>query len=766
MALQKLEFRPGINKESTTYANEGGYYDCDKIRFRSGFAEKIGGWVSISTNTFKGIAHALWNWVTFTANNLVGMGTNSKYYIENGGTYYDITPLAQTLTLPNNPFATTSGSLLVTVTTSTAHGAAIGTYVTFSGVSGGGVVNGITLDGEFEIISVPSATTFTIVGATTASGTSSGGGAAVSAEFQINAGNATFSGGVGWGGPPWGYGGWGSATVVGTDLRLWSQDNFNDDLIMAPRQGSIYYWTLDLSSYARAVTLADKADSIVKFTTAATFTTGDGSIIVTDPSGITSGAVVTGIGIPTGTYVTTAYISGSTEVPISAPTTAPSAGDYTFSYAGRHVPTQTNHILTSSVGNFTIAIGATPYNPTSFNTTFNPLLIRWSDADNAYEWVPSTTNQSGEQLLSLGSYTIGALDTRQEILIWTDSALFSMQYLGPPYIWGFNLLMDNISIMSPNSAVVVNNVTYWMGSDKFYMYSGRVETLPCAVRQYVFTDINRSQLGQIVSGTNEGYNEVWWFYPSADSNVNNRYVIYNHLERIWYYGSMNRTAWLDSPGLRQYPLGVISLQNSYLDQAVDAVTTSITLVNGLSYPNSGVVIIGTEKITYTGRADNTLLGCVRGALGTTAASHIQYSPVTYSIRSQILFHEYGNDDASTDENLPIESYIESSDFDIGDGHNFGYVWRILPDLTFAGSDVANPSVQLTVKARQNSGSNYAAADEPTVTKTASYPVEQYTGQVYTRVRGRQMAFRVDSTALGVSWQVGAMRIDIRPDGRR
>jgi hypothetical protein len=774
MPLQKLELRPGINKESTTYANEGGFYDCDKIRFRSGYAEKLGGWISISGNTFKGMAHSIWNWIASSVTSLLGFGTNQKYYIESSGIYHDITPLNHTLALPNNPFATTSGSLLVTVTTSAPHGATIGTYVTFSGST---AVAGITLNGEFEIITVPTDTTFTIIGNVPASATTSGGGAAVSAEFQLNAGNAAFVGGVGWGGPPWNTGGWGSSTPVGIDLRLWSQDNFNDDLIMAIRGGNIYYWTLDLVNFNRATTLQAKADTVVKFTTDATFGLGDTTIYVTDSSGITSGAVVTGTGMSADTYVTQNYVPGSLEIPISAPTTAPSSGAYDFSYAGRHVPTTTNQILTSSVGNFTIAIGATPYDPTSFNTTFNPLMIRWSDADNAYEWVPSTTNQSGEQLLSLGSYAVAAFDTRQEILIWTDAGLFSMQYLGPPYIWGFNLLMDNVSIISPNSAIAVNNVTYWMGVDKFYMYSGRVETLPCTVRQYVFADINRSQINQIICGTNEGFNEVWWFYPSADSNVNNRYVIYNHLERIWYVGSMDRSAWIDSPGGHQNPVAAFSLQASYVgDQTsingspananMTATATSIILIDATSYPNSGTIMIGSEKITYASKNGNTLLGCVRGAGGTTAATHLQYSSVSYSVFNQLMDQEQGNDDVTTDTALPIEAYIETSDFDIGDGHNFGYVWRMLPDLNFNGSSVTNPEVVLTVKGRQNSGTAYATADEPTVTRTQQYPIELYTGQVYTRVRGRQMAFRVDSTAIGTAWQMGAMRIDIRPDGKR
>jgi hypothetical protein len=304
-----------------------------------------------------------------------------------------------------------------------------------------------------------------------------------------------------------------------------------------------------------------------------------------------------------------------------------------------------------------------------------------------------------------------------------------------------------------------------MGVDKFYTYSGRTETLPCTVRQYVFNDINLAQSYQIVRGTNEGYNEIWWHYPSANSQVNDRYVIFNHLERIWYVGTMNRTAWLDSP-LRSFPMASFSVQNSYLSAAITSSSVTIALINGASYPAAGTVQIESEIITYTSSSANVLSGCTRGALGTTAASHSQYVAVTYYVPNQVMYHEDGVDDGSLQVSLPIEAYIQSSDFDIGDGHNFGFVWRILPDVTFAGSTSQYPALTMTIRPRQNSGTAYGTPDPNTVTRSSTYPVEQYTGQVYTRLRGRQMAFKIDSTALGVAWQLGSPRIDIRPDGRR
>jgi hypothetical protein len=765
MPLTKLQFRPGINRELTTYANEGGYYDCDKVRFRSGQPEKIGGWINQSTYTYSGACRSLFNWVTFNDENLLGLGTNQKFYVELFGIYHDITPISQTLTLPTDPFSTTLGSYAVVVTTSAPHNISIGTYVTFSSVSGGGVVNGVTLNTNLEVIATPASTSFTVRANQVATSTGTGGGATVLAEVDLNAGNAVFSLGLGWGGGPWGFGGWGIGSTIATQIRLWSQDNDNENLLLNPRGGPIYYWEKDTSFWSRAITLNAYTNTQVKTTTTATFASSATSITVTNPTGIETGSVISGTGIAAGTFVTTAYIPGSTTVPISAATTAGSSGSYTFSYSGRHVPNNTYKISTSSAGNFCIAFGSNPYNPVNFSENFDPLLVRWSDADNPFEWVPSTLNQSGETRLSYGSYIVTSTDTRQEILIWTDAAIFSMQYLGPPYVWGINLLLENISIASPNAAYTVNNVTYWMGVDKFYVYSGRVETLPCALRQFIFTNINTDQLAQVVCGANEGYNEVWWFYATADSLINNRYVIYNYVENTWAYGNLERGYWLDSP-LRQFPMAAFSYQKSFLLDAIDAVTDTIQLLNAASYPNTGVVTIDFEKILYTGKTSSSLTGCVRGYDGTAATSHIQYSEVTHSVPNQIMNHEFGNDDRSTAETLPIEAFIQSSDFDIGDGHNFGFVWRILPDLTFIGSSSNTPSVNLTIKARQNSGTPYDLSNSPTVQETTSIPIELYTGQVYTRIRGRQMAFRLASSDLGVAWQMGAMRIDIRPDGRR
>jgi hypothetical protein len=635
MPLQKLQFRPGLNREGTDYSNEGGWYDGDKIRFRSGFPEKIGGWTRLCNPQFLGTARALWCWIDLDGANYLGIGTNVKYYIEYGSTYYDITPVYYTSDPAlSGPFTATDGSTTLTVVDAQ-YSPSAGDYVVFSGATGlGGNVTASVLNTEFEVTSVVNATAYTVTLPVTANSSDTGHGGTVTAEYLYPSGLDVTVIGTGWGTGPYSRGGWGSGYTSGISqqLRLWSNDNYGQDLVIAPRGGGIYYWQDALTVAARAKLLSDLATA---------------------------------------------------------------AG-----YDGDFVPTATLAVSASAIQRFIIAMGANPYDPADSATEFDPMLVRWSDQENPYQWVPAVTNQSGEFRLSNGSYIVTYKNTRQEILVWTDSCLYSMQYLGPPYVWGFNILMDNISIISPNAAITVNNVTYWMGNDKFYMYSGRVETLPCSLRQYIFDNINMQQSYQVFSGSNEGYNEVWWFYVSNESTDNtvDKYVIYNYLDRVWYYGTMARTAWLDS-GVRPYPM---------------------------------------------------------------AADY----------NRRILYHESAVDDVSGLTPVAINAYVQSSDFDIGDGHNFGFVWRILPDVNFNGSNVNQPYVTMTVKPRQNSGTPYGTADNPQVqsqdnySRIGVYNIQQFDGQVYTRLRGRQLAFRIESNNVGTAWQLGTPRIDIRNDGRR
>ena len=718
MPLQKLQFRPGLNREGTDYSNEGGWYDGDKIRFRSGFPEKIGGWTQLSTAQFTGVARSIWPWANADAgagNVYLGVGTSTKYYIYANGAYNDITPIVGTNTLTVTPITASNGSSTLTIKDA-AYTPNVGDYVIFSGATSlGGNITAAVIDQEYVITSVNSATsTYTVTAKSPSTGlpvlansSDTGHGGTVLASYEYPTGANIFSYGTGWGTGPYSRGTWGSGytTGVANQLRLWSNDNFGGDLVIAPRGGPIFYWQDASGLNTRAQYLSNDANSTTALTLSAT--AGDITFINAATSITVSSAfansiypymVIAGTNLPAGTKVDAAYLTGSTTVPITTTTTGVSSGIYNFSYAGAFVPVATYQVVASSIQEFVIALGANPYSPNDANTAFNPLLVRWSDQANPFQWIPDVTNQSGEYTLTNGSYIMGARATRQEILVWTDSAIYSMQYLGAPYVWGFQILMDNISVISPNCMITVNNVTYWMGRDRFYMYSGRVEVLPCALRQYIFDDINQDQAYQVFAGANEAYNEIWWFYCSTGSNTVDKYVIYNYLDRVWYYGTMSRSAWFQSGSL-QYPI------------AAD----------------------------YNGR---------------------------------LLNHEDGCDDQSTASPQAIDAFVQSSDFDIGDGHNFGFVWRILPDVNFNGSTTNQPAVTMTVKPRENSGTPYGSADNPQVqsaqnyTTVPEYTVQQFTGQVYTRLRGRQMAFRIESTKLGFAWQLGSPRIDIRPDGRR
>ena len=618
MPLQKILFKPGVNRENTRYTTEGGWYDCDKVRFRQGTPEKIGGWQRISSTTFLGVCRSLWNWVTLGSQNLLGVGTNLKFYIENGGAYNDITPLRKpAATLGNNPFSTTSGSTTVVVTDATG-GFANGAFVTFSGAT---AVGGLTLNGEFQLTTIGiSATTYSITASSAASSTATGGGASVLAAYQINPGPEYAVPLVGWGAGAWGSGTWGLGSTSVDALRIWNQNNFGQNLIFGPRGEGLYYWDANTSLTTRGVLLSS--------------------------------------------------LAGASDVPLYQ-----------------------NYLLVSDVSRFVIVFGTNDIT----DAILDPMLIRWSDQEDPVQWTPAPTNQAGSLRLSHGSQIVTAVQTRQEIVVFTDSSVYSLQYLGPPFIWGSQLLGDSISIMGPNAVTTASGIVYWMGIDKFYLYDGRIQTLNCDLRRFVFQDLNKSQTEQIFAGTNEGFNEVWWFYCSANSVEIDKYVVFNYLENIWYYGTMKRTAWLDS-GLLDYPIAATYAKN-------------------------------------------------------------------------IVNHEQGINNNETGTELPIEAYISSSEFDINDGHNFGFVWRILPDLTFENSANspagAVPTVTMDLYGLSNSGSGATSSAGQSVLKGSSYVItEEFTGQIYTRVRGRQMIFKISSNQLNTTWQIGAPRIDIRPDGRR
>ena len=615
MPLKKLQLKSGVNREGTRYSTEGGWFSCDKIRFRQGTPEKIGGWQRTSSETYNGVCRSLWQWATLGGVPYLGVGTNTKYYIAYGGAYYDITPVVSTVTL-TNPFTTVNGSATVTVT-DVAHGATTGTFVTFSGAT---AVGGLTLNGEYQI-TVTTADEYTITAASNASSSATGGGT-VTAAYQVSAGTEIAVALSGWGAGPWGLGAWGIGSSGTASIRIWNHQNFGQDLIYGPKGGAMYYWDATTGLTSRGVALNS--------------------------------------------------LSGATDV-----------------------PTVQTLFMVSDASRFTIAFGCNDYG----SSDIDPMLIRWSDQESAVNWTPAATNQAGSLRLSHGSRIDATLQTRQEILVWTDTSVYGLQYLGPPVVWGSQLLADNVSIVSDRAVALAAGVAYWMGEDKFYTYDGRVNTLSCDLRQYIFSDINLDQYSQVCAGTNEQFNEVWWFYCSASSTAIDRYVVYNYLEKVWYYGNLGRTAWTDIGVTSNFPIAA-------------------TYVNNL------------------------------------------------------VQHETGNDDNATASTLPIEAYITSSEFDIDDGDRFGFVWRVLPDVTFRGSAAASPSATMTLLPLQNSGSGYnspaslGGSDNGVVTRTATVPIEAFTGQVNIRVRGRQMSIKMASDGLGVQWQMGAPRLDIRPDGRK
>ena len=636
MPLTKLQFRPGVNRETTSYTNEGGWFDVDKVRFRFGMPEKIGGWEKFSGFSYLGTARAMHPWVALDNGRFIGIGTSLKYYLnQDGGSFSDITPIRSTTSAGDVTFAASNGSATITVT-DTAHGAVSGDFVTFSGAAslGGNITAGV-LNQEYNITEVLTDNTYTIAARTagtsiaditvdgalsptpvTANGSDTGnGGSSVVGAYQISIGLDTSTFGAGWGIGFWGRGTWGSAAstpLVTSTLRVWTHDNFGEDLLMNVRNGGIYYWDKTGGVAARAVSL----DSL---------------------AGATS------------------------------------------------TPTIAKQILVSDRDRHIIAFGCdTEANP----GVQDPLAIRFSSQESLTDWASTATNTAGELRLGSGSEIVTAVETRQQILVYTDESIYAMQFLGPPFTFGVNLVSENITTMGPLSAVAVEDNVFWMGLEEFYVYGGTVQRLPCTVRDFVFDDINLNQREKIVASTNTAFSEVWWFYPSESSSTNDRYVVYNYEQQVWYYGTMARSFWMDR-GIFDQPIA--AGPNNYL---------------------------------------------------------------------------YSQETGFDDDGSALTAYIESSQVDIGDGDQFAFIRRMIPDLTFRGSTAGSPSANITVKTRNFPGGNYLQSTSSAVTKSASVPVEQFTDQVHLRLRGRSFAMRVESTASGVGWRLGSPRLDMRPDGRR
>jgi hypothetical protein len=641
MPLTKLQFKPGVNRETTSYSNEGGWFDIDKTRFRFGFPEKIGGWTRYAVNAFLGTARSLHPWVALDGTQFLGVGTHLKYYINEGGGYNDVTPIRATTT-NGIVFAATNGSSTITATDD-AHGASIGDFVTISGaVSLGGLITADVLNQEYQVVLVPTANTFTFVAReadtsiasiTTTSGLNptpvvanssdtGNGGSGADAAYQVTVGLDTALTGNGWNAGSYGRGTWNSSSnlsVEGATLRIWSHDNFGEDLILNARDAGIFYWDRTNGTSTRAVALSSLASSNL-------------------------------------------------------------------------APTIAKKVLVSDRDRHIIAFGCDP--ETAIGTQ-DPLLIRFGSQESLTDWQSLATNTAGELRIGSGSEIITAIETRQQILVFTDQSLHAMQFLGPPFTFGINTISENITIAGPLAAIAVEDMVFWMGKQEFYVYGGGVQRLPCTVRDFVFNDFNELQSEKVTAATNTSFSEVWWFYPSADSQENDRYVIYNYQQKIWYFGTLARTVWLDR-GIESNP-----------------------------------VAAGTDHYLYT--------------------------------------HENGLDDGSTEPASAITAHVESSQMDLGDGDQFTFVNKLIPDLTFRNSTASSPKATFTIKTRNFPGGTYLQSGANNVTQSAAATtsvVEQFTDQVNLRLRGRSFAVRVDSSDTGVTWRLGSPRLDVKPDGRR
>lgn len=619
MQFTKLQFAPGINRETTAYTAEGGWYDGDKIRFRAGLPETIGGWQKTTSSAILGTPRSVYQWEALDGTDYIGVGTNLKYYIVFGGVPYDITPIRLTTAAGDVTFSATDGSAVITVTT-TSHGAYVGDFVTFSGAVGlGGTITADLLNAEHTITSIVDGNTFEITLTTPANASDTGsGGSSVVGAFQISVGLDTQIFGTGWGAGAWSRGGWGSAAttaIPGAQLRLWSQWAYGEDLLICPRSGGIYRWDASAGPSARAVSLSS--------------------------------------------------LSGAT-----------------------NTPTVARQVMVSERDRHTVVFGCdSQFDP----GTLDPTLIRFSSQESLTDWdITSATNTAGD--LRVGSAIVSAVQTKQQILVFTESTLHALQFIGPPFTFGLQEVSSNTSLISANAAVAVEDSVFWMGRGNFYSYTGAVAPLPCTVREFVFGDINSRQTAKICSGHNGAFSEVWWFYPSADSDENDRYVVYDYAQQLWYYGTLSRTAWADS--------------------------------------RTGLY------------------------------------PVAASTDGYVYYHEYGTDDGSQNPPAALSPFIESAVVDLGEGDQFMFATRLIPDLTFRASSNATPTATMTLKARSFPGAAFSSQDDNAVTKTSSVEVEQFTQQLFVRIRGRAMSLRVESNQVGTGWRLGSPRLDLRTDGKR
>jgi hypothetical protein len=788
MPFNKVQFNPGINREITKYTNEAGWYDCNRIRFREGYPEQIGGWQALGKNTFTGVCRSLHQWVTLGFVKYTGLGTNVKFMVETGTNYYDITPLRTTATLGTDPIKTTDDSTTIEITHAN-HGATLGSYVTISGVPNGDVggIPHTDINKEHVITEIVSTSKYTVVVDTTATSTvPAGGGGSVVAAYQINVGPDFQIPTRGWNSLPWNGGVYNGDSDGSEAIRIWNQANYGEDLIIGPRGGELYYWDSSAGTGTRATPLKNVTNGAAipaSFQqTGCGYLSGSKGVTHPENANIVVGATVSGANIPAG--ATVAGIESPTVFRLSAMTTG-IGSNQTLSFntdpisvtedsnslvvtdaslsrvykAGQHVtisgataignlttdiintrhkifsvdeaagtfttesigtvatstttgggnsvnlqyelsaevPVVQDNLLVSDASRFVFAFGCNAFGDAT--EVQNPLLLRWSDQENAYDWRPRSTNQAGDLQLSQGTEIVAAIQSRQEILVFTDAALYSLQYVGAPVVWGSQLVGSNLSVASSKAVAYANGVAYWMGKGKFYKYDGVVQPLDCTVQEYVFSKLDIGQYEQVFAGSLEEFHEIWWFYVSTNNTTKiapDKYVVYNYLDGVWYFGELDRSAWFDSP-INDYPL---------------AATSQYTLVE----------------------------------------------------------HENGNNDGQNYASVrPINSYITSGQFGIESGDSFTFIDKIIPDLSFIGSTTRGTVTMSLLPSSEpgldnnnplsEGGTNAGEVDQ-------TYDLDEHTPLLYVRIRGRQLALKLSCSSPGTKWKLGTPRLNMRPDGRR
>ena len=793
MAFMKIAPKPGLFTDGTRYSAEGTWYDSDKVRFRKGFAEKIGGWTKYVLSTYLGTARKLHDWVTDSGDQYVGVGTNLKLYVNLGDNYYDITPTRTTITLGTDKITAVSGTAVVTIDTTSSHGAVRGDYVTIAGATATAGIGTSALNTEHRIVALGDTSDanpdskFRVVCSSKATSSASGGGSSVTAAFQINTGLNTYVSASGWSADPWGSGTWGSGAGIGqaNQLRLWSMANFGDDLLANVRQGNIFYWDESVGTGTAATALSDITRRTVTLSNDPVTVTSGGTIVtIIDKAGhgATAGDTVTISGVSgalggisaarlnvemtvasvTNKATFTADIGGA-----NASGTATGGGSAvvaTYKAGTYYTPTAATQVMMSDVARHVIAFGCNEIG----GTTINPLLVRWSSSEAAGVWQPLSTNSAGGQELAACSEIVGAMMTRQETLIWTDCGIVSMRYIGSPFYFSFTETAKGMSMVSPNAAVNAGGTVYFMDRGAFYTYTGTAQRLTCPVLSTVFDDFDDSQSYKVVSGSNTDFSEVMWFYPSESGNGEiDKYVIFNYAENVWYTGTLVRGSWSHA-GTKTYPLAS-SIREDTL--SANPITTNTNATSNVSIysPSHGlaaddeviwdgvstvgglstVVLNNQHTVVSVTDSDNYVITIADTATATTGGG----SSVK-QIRPNLLYsHENGHDDDGS----AMTAYIETGDMDMGEGDQFWFLHRMIPDVQFRD---AQSTDEVTISIN---GHNYPGEAQSSV---ASAAVTPSTGEAFIRARARQMSMKVESTGAGYGWRVGYVRLDGRTDGRR